>query len=490
MPTEPSIRPGMVYLVGAGPGDPGLLTVRALELLRVAEVVAYDELVSQAILSLVRPEAELLPVGRRHGVGETRYRLHPEVLARAKAGQTVVRLKSGDPLIFGRGGEEAEELADAGIPCTIVPGISAALGAAACAGIPLTHRLHASDVTFLSGHDAEGSRSLTDWSKAAGGKGTLVLFMAARKLSANLHRLIRAGRSPETPAAYITSATTPTQHVIVGTLATLPDKTHDVDLAIPALVIVGDVVGLRERIAWFERRPLAGRRVLVARARPSRSAIATELRALGAEVLEIPEVKALSLRGEAPIDAALARLHEFRGIIFGCAAGVDAVLSHVANLDLPVIAVGAAAAQALSRHGIAATVSLRGACREAVGEQSALFQDGPFLLVTAENGRPNLQNELTTIGAEVETVAAYRFAYRMPSLPLPPIDLVVLPSSSAARTVLSGGLGRALLGVPMAAIGPQTEQAARQCGAQSVVQAKEDSVASLVSLVVSMLEAA
>jgi uroporphyrinogen III methyltransferase/synthase len=479
----------MVYLVGAGPGDPGLLTVRALELLRAADVVAYDELVSQAILSLVRPEAELLPVGRRHGAGETSYRLHPEVRARAKAGQTVVRLKAGDPLIFGRGGEEAEELAEAGIPCTIVPGVSAALGAAAYAGIPLTHRLHSSDVTFLSGHAVEGSQSLIDWSKAASGKGTLVLFMAARKLSVNLQRLIQTGRSAETPAAYIASATTPKQKVIVGTLATLPDQIRDVDLAIPALVIVGDVVGLRMRIAWFERRPLAGRRLLVARARPGRSAIADELRALGAEVLEIPEVEAVPLNGGALIKAALARLHEFRGIVFGCAAGVEAVVAHAPTLTLPVIAIGAAAAQALSRHGIEFVVSLRGACQEALHEHSVLFQKGPFLLVTSEGGRPNLRNELTKIGVEVEAVAAYRYVHRMPSLPLPPIDLVILPSSSAARIVLSGDLGKALLGLPMAAIGPQTEEAARHCEAQSVVRAEQDSVASLVSLAVSMMGA-
>ncbi|CAE6778003.1 uroporphyrinogen-III C-methyltransferase [Nitrospira defluvii] len=487
MPTEPATQRGMVYLVGAGPGDPGLLTVRALELLRAADVVAYDELVSKAILSLVNPEAELLPVGRRHGEGTIGYRLHPEVLARVKAGRTVVRLKAGDPLIFGRGGEEAEELAEADIPCTIVPGISSALGAAAYAGIPLTHRLHASDVTFLSGHDVEGGRSLTDWAKAASGKGTLVLFMAARKLSANLQRLIQAGRSAETPAAYIASATTPEQNVIVGTVATLPGKIRDVDLAIPALVIVGDVVGVRERIAWFERRPLAGRRLLVARARPGRSAMAAELRALGAEVLEIPEVEAASLHGGASIKTALARCHEFRGIVFGCAAGVEAVLSHVPALDLPVIAVGESAAQALSRHGIAPAVTLRGACQEAVNEQSAVLQKGPWLLVTAEEGRPNLHEALTKAGVEVEAVAAYRSVHRLPMGPLPSIDLVVLPSSSAARTVLFGDFGQALLGVPMAAIGPQTEQAARQCGAQSVALAQEDTVAALVSCVVSMV---
>lgn len=487
MRSEPSAQKGMVYLVGAGPGDPGLLTVRALELLRAADVVAYDALVSPAILSLVRTEAELLAVGRRHGIGETSYRLHPEVLARAKAGHTVVRLKAGDPLIFGRGGEEAEELAEAGIPCTIVPGISAALGAAAYAGIPLTHRLHASDVTFMSGHHVDGSQSLIDWSRAATGKGTLVLFMAARKLSANLQRLIQAGRSAETPAAYIASATTPDQKVIVGTLATLSDKTRDVDLTIPALVIVGDVVGRRERIAWFERRPLAGRRLLVARARPGRSAIAADLRALGAEVLEIPEIEAAPLSGASLLDVALARLHEFRGIVFGCVAGVDAVVPHAPTLDVPVIAVGVAAAQALSRHGIESAVCVRGACREALREHSALLQNGRVLLVTSEEGRPNLRDELIRIGVEVEVMAAYSNVHRMPSVPLPPIDLVVLPSSSAARAVLASNLGGVLRGVPMAAIGPQTEDAARDCGAQSVVRAKEDSVASLVSLAVSMV---
>lgn len=488
MLTEPAIRRGMVYLVGAGPGDPGLLTVRAMELLRTADVVAYDKLVSQAILSLVRPETELLPVGRRHGTGATSYRLHPEVLARAKAGRMVVRLKAGDPFIFGRGGEEAEELADAGIPCAIVPGVSAALGAAAYAGIPLTHRLHASDVTFMSGHDVDGNRDrFTDWSKAASGTGTLVLFMAVRKLSVSLQRLIQGGRSAETPVAYIASATTPNQHVIVGTLASLADMTRQVDLATPALLIVGDVVALRKRIAWFERSPLAGRRLLVARARPGRSPLAADLRALGAEVLEVPEVEVVPFEGPAPIDAVLTRIQEFSGIIFGCAAGVDAMVSHAPTFNVPVIAVGMAAAQALSRHGITCTLAVRGACQEAIDEHRMSFQNRRFLLVTGEGGRPHLQVKLTTIGAEVETVMVYRCVCRMPSGPLPPIDLVVLPSSSATHAVLAGHLGEHLQFVPMAAIGPQTEAAARQCGAQSVVQAQEDTVASLVSLTVSLI---
>lgn len=485
-----AIRKGMVYLVGAGPGDPGLLTVRAQELLRAADVVAYDELVSPEILSLIGPEVELLPVGRRHGSGATPYRLHPLVLERAKAGCTVVRLKAGDPLIFGRGGEEAEELAEAGIPFAIVPGISSALGAAAYAGIPLTHRLHTSEVTFLSGHNVDGSHpSPTAWPGAAAGKGTLVLFMAVRTLGANLQRLILAGRAAETPAAYIAAATTPKQKVIVGTLATLQAKTAAVDPATPALVIVGEVVGLRERIAWFERAPLTGKRLLVARARPGRSAIAAELRALGAEVLEMPEVLAEPLSGESSIDAALARLQEFQGIVFGCAAGVDAVVARLPVLNVPVIAVGVEAAEALARHGIEPVACARGACEEALREHAPLLQGQAFLLVTSEEGRPNLQDELTKIGARIEAVAAYRYIHRMPGAPLPPIDLVVLPSSSAARAVLSGNLGQSLRAVPMIAIGPRTEDAARHCGAQQVVRAEHDTSTSLVALAVSLVGA-
>lgn len=231
---------GFVYLVGAGPGDPKLLTLRALELLRSVDVVAHDELVSTAILELIPAHVERLRVGRRHGSGKATYRLHPSVLERARAGAVVARLKSGDPLIFGRGGEEAEELAEAGIPFEIVPGISAALGAAASARIPLTHRDHAAKVTFVTGHDVG---ALVDPGE------TVVLFMAAHKLKANLERLISAGRSPAVPAAYVASATTTDERVIVGTLGDLHEKIYGIDPSAPALIIVGEVVALRARLA-------------------------------------------------------------------------------------------------------------------------------------------------------------------------------------------------------------------------------------------------
>jgi cob(I)alamin adenosyltransferase len=237
---------GRVYLVGAGPGDPGLLTVRAHGLLRNAEVLAHDELVPEAILALAPPGAERLAVGRRHGDGATGYKLHPLVLERALAGRSVVRLKAGDPMIFGRGGEEAEELAAAGVPFEIVPGVTAALGAASCTGIPLTHRECASDVTFATGHGVDGSHvSHSDWDAIARTRGTLVLYMAAHKLHALRDRLVAGGRAGTTPAAYVEAASTPAQRVITGTLADLAERVGPVDGPAPGLVIIGEVVAKR-----------------------------------------------------------------------------------------------------------------------------------------------------------------------------------------------------------------------------------------------------
>jgi uroporphyrinogen III methyltransferase/synthase len=241
---------GHVALVGAGPGDPGLLTVRAVELLRAADVVAYDELVPLALLDLATPTAERIAVGRRcHGRHRGPMRLHPVVLERALDGKRVVRLKAGDPFVFGRGGEEGEELAAAGVPFEIVPGISAALGAAASARIPLTQRGVSSDVTFATGHDltAGAASGSSDWARLAAG-GTLVLYMASRSLAGNLARLIELGRPASTAAAWIAAATRPEQEVVVGTLGDLAARVGERTGESPALVVVGEVVALRARL--------------------------------------------------------------------------------------------------------------------------------------------------------------------------------------------------------------------------------------------------
>ncbi len=278
---------GRVALVGAGPGDPALLTLRAAELLRTADVVAYDELVSEAILALVRSTAELLPVGRRSGKGTSTYRVHPDVLERARRGLFVVRLKAGDPFVFGRGGEEAEELAAARVPFEVVPGISAALGAAAYSAIPLTHRELSAQVVIASGHRGEGGAP----PPAAVGGRTLVLYMASHELEANLAGVVAAGWPASTPAALVIAATTSDERTVVGTLATLAIRAQVADAGratLPALVLIGDVVGLRSGIDWRARLPLRGVRVVVARAGSEGAELSCALRTFGGEVVELP----------------------------------------------------------------------------------------------------------------------------------------------------------------------------------------------------------
>jgi uroporphyrinogen III methyltransferase/synthase len=439
---------GRVYLVGAGPGDPGLLTQRARQLLDTCDVVAYDELVSDAILASVPPETVLVPVGHRgRGSSKAEYRIHPDVISHARAGDRVVRLKCGDPFIFGRGGEEAEELLRAGVPFEVVPGVSAALGAAAYAAIPLTHRDLASDVTFATGHDlltAQPGRC--DWAQLSRGRGTLVLFMGARRLAANLDRLLSHGCDPATPAAYVAAATTAAQQTIVGTVGDLAARTCDVNPDVQALIIVGEVVRLRERLAWVETRPMFGRRILVARARPDDPPLAPLLRELGAEVLEAPRLDVAPLDDPSALDEALAE--SWDGVVFACAEGVDAFLRHLGQSDrdfrdllqTPIFAMSAAARDRLRERGLVAT-------------RQRPTGAGRFVLITSDDGRPDLLDELHRRGARVVAVAAYELRRSWPRVSRQPFDLVVVPNEAAARHLYGSAFGRSLAGVPSVAMG-------------------------------------
>ncbi len=485
---------GFVYLVGGGPGDPRLLTLRAFELLQKADIVAHDLLISPSVLAQVPVTAKLVAVGRRHGAARSNYRLHPEVLAHARAGKMVVRLKCGDPLVFGRGGEEAEELAAAGIPFEIVPGISAALGAAAYAGIPLTHREYASEVTFSTGHDAENELKVNE-SPNPSRRGTVVLFMAARTLKANLDRLIHHGYPEDTPVAYVVGATTPVQRVVVGTLATLPEKIGGMNPETPALVIAGEVVDLRAKISWFDRnwfegKPLYGSRILIARARPGTSGIAAHLQNLGANVIEAPQVVVKPLEDYSALDHAMNRLDEFDAVMFGCAEGVTPVLHHVRSLApdtrFRAFAVGERAAAALADAGVSPVLTMQGGCSEALYRHQDLICGKRFLLITSDRGRPGLLKELIELGAAVESIPAYQVTHNFAALSAGSldIDLVVLPSSSAARLLLTSPAGSLLKATPMVAMGPETEAAARACGVCQVIQSDEDTLESLVSCVI------
>jgi uroporphyrinogen III methyltransferase/synthase len=302
-----SARPGIVYLVGAGPGDPGLMTARALELIASADTILYDRLIPPGALDGAREDAELVyvgkapqdvppvmyPYGPRSGgtsvpQGETNERLVEE----ARAGRSVVRLKGGDPFVFGRGGEEGEALREAGVEFEVVPGVTAGVAASAYAGIPVTHRDDASAVAFVTGHeDPEKAETALDWDALARFPGTLVFYMGVKRLGANAAALIEAGRDPEEPAAAVERGTMEGQRTVVATLATLAEAVEREAIGAPALIVVGPVVARREALAWLERRPLHGRRVVVTRARTQASGLATTLGGLGAEVVELPAIR-------------------------------------------------------------------------------------------------------------------------------------------------------------------------------------------------------
>src|SRR3984893_11021110 len=293
-----------VYLVGAGPGDPDLITCKGRSVLENADVVLYDHLANEALLRVAPANAELIYVGKKKAAHAfTQEEICQMMIERARHGLSVVRLKGGDPFIFGRGGEEAEALADAGIPFEVVPGVTAPLGIAAYTGVPLTHRDHTSVVTFVTGHDV----AQIDWDKV-GHAETLVVFMGLTTFGQIASEIMARGRSPDTPAVAVRWGTRPDQKTVTGTLSTLPRLIEQSGLKPPATIIVGDVVRLRDKLNWYERLPLFGKRIVVTRARGQAEALGGKLRALGANVIEMPAIEIAPAADYEPLDRAIAEL--------------------------------------------------------------------------------------------------------------------------------------------------------------------------------------
>jgi uroporphyrinogen III methyltransferase/synthase len=286
-------KPGKVYLIGAGPGDPGLMTLKGKEILSRADVIIYDYLANKAFLEYGKPEAELIYVGKKggdHTMGQAD--INRLIVEKSKAGNSVARLKGGDPFIFGRGGEEAQELVAEGVPFEVVPGITSAISVPAYAGIPLTHRDHTATVAFVTGHeDPFKEKSNIHWDKLATGVGTLVFLMGVGNLSKIAENLVRHGRSPETPVAVIRRGTVAEQKTVSGTLDNIAEKVKEAGLKPPAIIVVGDVVGLREELNWFETKPLFGKRIVVTRAREQASGFLQKLSDLGAECIQFPTIE-------------------------------------------------------------------------------------------------------------------------------------------------------------------------------------------------------
>lgn len=495
---------GVVYLVGAGPGDPGLITMRARVLLADCDAVVFDALVNPAILagSALPTAAERHFVGKRGGERSARQEDIEALLVRlAREGKRVVRLKGGDPFVFGRGSEEAQALVAAGVPFEIVPGVTAGVAAPAYAGIPVTHRAVATSVTFITGHeDPTKGESGTDWSALARTGGTLVLYMGVRRLPEIVSALAEGGMSLDTPAAMIEWGTFPRQRTVTARLGTLVDAAHRENISAPSITVIGDVVALRDEIRWFDERPLFGKRIIVTRARAQASQLSERLAALGADVIETPAIGIEPL-DPAPLRAALGTVGDYGWVIFTSRNAVDIAWGELRALGLDarvlagikLVAVGPATAAALAEHGIVADLIPERFVAEGVVD--ALRGRGDVrgarvLYPRAEGARDVLPDELRKLGAHVDDIPVYR------SVPDPAgaqaarealesgsVAVVTFTSSSTVRYFVEAVGVDAARRATIVSMGPITSDTARTLGLAVASEAREATIDSLVEAV-------
>ena len=500
---------GKVFLVGAGPGDPGLITVRGRELLDSADAIVYDALANPALLP---PDAvtagfpELYYVGKRGGDKRsvTQEDINQLIIRLAREGKRVVRLKGGDPFVFGRGSEEAIACSEASVPCEVVPGITAGIAAPAYAGIPVTHRGMASSVTLVTGsEDPAKLASTTNWAALARSGSTLVLYMGVKTLPATTAALIQGGLPEETPAAAIQWGTHSRQRTLVATLGTICEAIERERLKAPVVTVIGWPVLLRDEIAWFEKRPLFGKRIVVTRATDQAPALSGRLRELGAEVMEVPAVRIARL-DLAPLRSALDALTDYDWIVFTSKNGVSLFWEQLlssgrdarALAGSRIAAVGAATAGALLEHGIAVDVIPERFVAEGLIEalrDRADIEGASVLHVGAEGARDALRAGLEELGAAVTLLPVYR------SVPQPEgaenlraalehgeIDLVTLTSASAVAGLVDAVGADASTRAPAASIGPITSDAARTAGIDVTIEAKESTIDGLVDAIVAV----
>jgi uroporphyrinogen III methyltransferase/synthase len=486
--------PGRVHLVGAGPGDPGLLTARALELIATADTILYDRLIPAAALEGARADAELLYVGKEGGGPSVPQERTEEVMvARALQGRTVVRLKGGDPFVFGRGGEEALTLRKAGVPFEIVPGVTAGVGASAYAGIPVTHRGLASAVAFVTGHeDPAKEETSIDWPALAAFPGTLVLYMGVRRLPDITAALIGAGRPGSEPAAVVENGTLPTQRTVTGTLETVAQIVLEEGIGAPSITIVGPVAALAGELSWLPPRPLAGRTVAVTRARAQASGLARSLEALGASVIQTPVIRVRDLDGP-PLDPSGYDL-----ICLTSPNGVAAMFErlHRGGRDARSLAgarvavIGPGTARALAERGITADVVPGRFVAESLVEALAEIPVTRALVARAREARDVLPDALRARGAEVDVLELYEtIAEPLAEATLAAArsaDYITFTSSSTVRFLVEAAGGEAGLSASTRAvsIGPVTSDAMREHGIEPHVEADRHDIEGVIDALV------
>ncbi|NVO00551.1 MAG: uroporphyrinogen-III C-methyltransferase [Geobacteraceae bacterium] len=481
------MKKGFVYLVGAGPGDPGLITVKGKECVSLADVVIYDYLAGEQILDFAREDAELIYAGKIGGAhNHEQWQINDLLVEKALSGKVVTRLKGGDPFIFGRGGEECEALKTAGIGFEIVPGVTAAIGAAAYAGIPLTHRNVTTSVAFVTGHEhPDKDESEIDWQRLSLGSGTIVFYMGVKNLPQITSSLLEHGRAPDTPVALVRWGTRPEQQVLEGTLSDIAEKARKAAFKAPAITIVGEVVKLRETLRWFDSKPLFAKTVLVTRSENQAGEFSAMLAAKGARVLECPTITLLPPESWGAVDAEIERLASFDWVIFTSANGVNFFFERLAAkgldarafADCRICVVGAKTAAHLASHGIKADLMPSDYKAEGVvAEFAKLDITGlKFLIPQVDKARDVIPKGLAAMGGSVITPLTYRNstpdnipAKVLQALEEKRVDCVTFTSSSTvdnfAAMLGENRMLHFLEGVKVAAIGPITAKSCRDIG--------------------------
>ena len=495
---------GTVYLVGSGPGDPGLITVKALEKIRQADAIIYDYLAGQEFVKEARPDAELIYVGKT-GKEHTLEQVDINKLLVKKASQykSVVRLKGGDPYVFGRGAEEAEELVEAGVPFEVVPGVSSAVAAPAYAGIPVTHRDHASMVTFVTGHENPNKdQSSIDWDNLARSSGSLVFLMGVKNLEMITSSLIAGGMNPDTPAALVRWGTTPDQSSFLSSLSEIAAEAVSRKFKAPAVLIVGSVASLKPRLDWYEKKTLFGKRILITRSREQSKKMAERILSQGGKPILFPTIQIKDPDDFSALDVAFAEMSKYDWVIFTSVNGVDGFFRRFFSLDRDIRelagpkfgAIGPVTAQAIRKHGI--KVELLGEQFVAEGVLEALRDEDikgkRFLIPRAEQARIILPEGIINRGGSVDLVTVYKTvlpdqadveSIRL-ALSNGEIDVITFTSSSTvshfAELIGRQNLQELLQGTALASIGPVTSQTIRDLGLKPTLEADEYTVDGLL----------
>jgi len=497
-----------VYLIGAGPGDPELLTLKGLRCLQEAECVVYDSLVNTDLLQHAILGAEWICVGKRGGSHTiSQEDINALLIEKARAGKVVARLKGGDPFIFGRGGEEAEALASEGIPFEIVPGVTSGYAAPAYAGIPVTHRDFSPSVAFITGHeDPNKEESLIAWDKIATGIGTLVFFMGVANLPEIVRNLIRHGRSPETPIALVQWGTFQHQEVVSGTLSTIVEQIKASGLSAPAITIVGEVVSLRHKLRWFDNRPLSGKRILITRPSHQAEAFRRRLAAFGAEVIAFPTIEIRDPSSWEALDKTIQNIEVYQWLVFTSVNGVEKFFSRCRQLGrdlrdlkgIRIAAIGSATERSVAERGLKVEIlpdefKAEGLLQSLKGK---VLKGSRILIPRAKVARDILPIELEKQGAQVDVVEAYettppREGRRRLELILDerPLDMIAFTSSSTVTNMVEmvepGALRETLKHTSIAAIGPITKRTAESQGLEVQVQPSQYTIPALVDAIVS-----